>query len=175
MLQHLELELKRESEAAEQRMSHKLQRIARELALQKAKAVTEARQEERNKIVVLLDKQEKYAWEKKQEMELAFKMSQKEFEEETEKLLKTAENVREAQLEEVINEVNRKDSEILSLTQQLEDMTAWKDSLEAEILETRAAFQKYINVTFPQLAPGQADFILPFRKISPFTDAGVDF
>lgn len=60
MLHHLELELKRESEAAEQRMTHKLQRLMLELAMEKSKAVAEARQEERNKISGMLDKQNKY-------------------------------------------------------------------------------------------------------------------
>ncbi|KAL7987914.1 hypothetical protein Chor_006833 [Crotalus horridus] len=197
MLQHLELELKRESEAAEQRNTHKLQRMMLQLAMEKMAAVADGRHDERHKAAVLLAKQEKkfleqihqagvianeiyqknlqrLAWEKKHELETAFKVSQKEFEEETRKLLETADNIREAQLEEVNVEVNRKESEILSLNQQLEYMTAWKNSLEAEILETREAFQKYINVTFPQLAPGQADFILPFRKISAFTDSGVE-
>ncbi|XP_053237396.1 uncharacterized protein C6orf163 homolog isoform X1 [Podarcis raffonei] len=197
MLHHLELELKRESEAAEQRMTHKLQRLMLELAMEKSKAVAEARQEERNKISGMLDKQNKrfleqfrkageianeiyqknlqqLSVEKKYEMEMAFKISQKEFQEETEKLIKSAENLREAQLEEVSHEVSRKNGEILTLSQQLESMTDWKDSLEAEILETREAFQKYINLTFPQLAPGQADFILPFRKVSQFVDSGVE-
>uniref|UniRef100_A0A8D2JLL2 Chromosome 6 open reading frame 163 n=1 Tax=Varanus komodoensis TaxID=61221 RepID=A0A8D2JLL2_VARKO len=194
MLQHLELELKRESEAAEQRMTHKLQRIVLELSREKTAAIAAVRQEEREKIAEFLTKQEKYleqiqhagqlaheiyqknlqqlAWEKKHEMEVALTISQIEFQEETEKLLKVADATRETQLEEVISTVNRKDSEILSLSQQVKHMTAWKDSLEAEILETREAFQKYIDLTFPQLAPGQADFILPFRKVSPFTDYG---
>ncbi|XP_070810204.1 uncharacterized protein C6orf163 homolog [Pituophis catenifer annectens] len=197
MLQHLELELKRESEAAEQRNTHKLQRLMLQLAMEKMAAVAEGRQDERCKATVLLVKQEKkfseqihqagiianeiyqknlqrLTWEKKHELEMACMVSQKEFEEETRKLLESADNIREAQLEEVNIEVNKKESEILSLNQQLEYMTAWKDSLEAEIVEIREAFQKYINVTFPQLAPGQADFILPFRKISTFTDAGVE-
>ncbi|KAG8124055.1 hypothetical protein E2320_019446 [Naja naja] len=197
MLQHLELELKRESEAAEQRNTHKLQRLMLQLAMEKMAAVAEGRQDERCKATVHLAKQEKkfleqihqagiianeiyqknlqrLAWEKKHELEMAFMVSQKEFEEETRKLLESADNIREAQLEEVNIEVNKKESEILSLNQQLEYMTAWKDSLEAEILEIREAFQKYINLTFPQLAPGQADFILPFRKISAFRDSGVE-
>ncbi|XP_034965321.2 uncharacterized protein C6orf163 homolog [Zootoca vivipara] len=197
MLHHLELELKRESEAAEQRMTHKLQRLILELAMEKSKAVGEARQEERNKISGMLDEQNKtfleqfrkagelaneiyqknlqqLSVEKKYEMEMAFKISQKEFQEETEKLIQNAENLREAQLQEVSHEVSKKNGEILTLSQQLESMTDWKDSLEAEILEIREAFQKYINLTFPQLAPGQADFILPFRKISRFVDSGVD-
>uniref|UniRef100_A0A670YUF1 Chromosome 6 open reading frame 163 n=1 Tax=Pseudonaja textilis TaxID=8673 RepID=A0A670YUF1_PSETE len=197
MLQHLEMELKRESEAAEQRNTHKLQRLMLQLAMEKMTAVAEGRQDERCKAAIHLAKQEKkfleqihqagvianeiyqknlqrLAWEKKHELEMAFMVSQKEFEEETRKLLENADNIREAQLEEVNTEVNKKESEILSLNQQLECMTAWKDSLEAEILEIREAFQKYINLTFPQLAPGQADFILPFRKISAFRDSGVE-
>ncbi|XP_070595287.1 uncharacterized protein C6orf163 homolog [Erythrolamprus reginae] len=197
MLQHLEQELKRESEAAEQRNTHKLQRLMLQLAMEKMTAVAEGRQDEICKATVLLKKQEKkfsdqihqaaiianeiyqknlqqLAWEKRHELETALLVSQKEFEEETRKLLESADNVREAQLEEVNVEVNKKESEILSLNEQLENMTAWKDSLEAEILEIRGAFQKYIDVTFPQLAPGQADFILPFRKVSPFRDSGVE-
>lgn len=113
------------------------------------------------------------ALEKKHEMDLAFSISQKEYQEETEKLLKEAEAIRESQIEEVATKVNEKHSMILCLSQELDYMRAWKDSLEAEIVETREAFQKYIDVTFPQLAPGQADFILPFRKTSPFTEDNV--
>lgn len=197
MLEHLEVELKRESEAAEQRMTHKLQRIIQELKLEKAIEIDVVREEAKTRLVEMLAQQQKkhleqlhqagvlaneiyqknlqkFAWEKKHEMEMAFNISQKEYEEETKKLLEKAEQVREAQLEEVALSAGKKDSEILTLSQQLEGMTAWKDSLEAEILEIREAFQKYINVTFPQLAPGQADFILPFRKASQFTDCGVE-
>lgn len=114
------------------------------------------------------------AWEKKQEMEMALAVSQKEFQEETDKLLRAADSIREAQLELVVTKVNEKDTEISSLGQQLEYMAQWKDSLEAEILATREAFQKYIDITFPQLAPGQANFILPFRISTEFTDGSVD-
>uniref|UniRef100_A0A6J0T0T6 Uncharacterized protein C6orf163 homolog n=1 Tax=Pogona vitticeps TaxID=103695 RepID=A0A6J0T0T6_9SAUR len=197
MLQHLEAELKRESEAAEQRMTHKLHRLILQFQLEKTAAIAEMRREEQGKITGILDAQkkkyleqieqasaianeiyqrnlERLTWEKKHEMEMALAVSQKEFKEEAEKLLREADNVREAQLEEVASRVNRKESQLLSLSQQLEYMTAWKDSLEAEILETRETFQKYINLTFPQLAPGQADFILPFRKITAFTDSEVE-
>ncbi|XP_066478813.1 uncharacterized protein C6orf163 homolog [Tiliqua scincoides] len=197
MLEHLEVELKRESEAAEQRMTHKLQRIIQELALEKATAIDDVREEAKAQMIEILTKQQKkhleqlhqagiianeiyqknlqqFAWEKKHEMEIAFSISQKEYEEETKKLLEKTEQIRAAQLEEVALRVDKKDSEIVTLSQQLENMTAWKDSLEAEILEIRTAFQKYINLTFPQLAPGQADFILPFRKASQFTDCGVE-
>lgn len=55
------------------------------------------------------------------------------------------------------------EEQVKILMQKLEKMTAWKDSLENEIQATREAFQKYIDATFPDLSPGQADFILPFR------------
>nr|XP_056712746.1 uncharacterized protein C6orf163 homolog [Euleptes europaea] len=197
MLKHLEIELKRESEAAEQRMTHKLRRLMLEISLEKVAAVAEAREQERSKTAETLSKQQKHnmeqlrragvmandiyqknlqqlAWEKKHEMERAFAVSQKEYQEETDKLLREAESDREAQLGLVVNQVNEKDTEISSLAQKLDHMTAWKDSLETEILETREAFQKYIDVTFPQLAPGQANFILPFRVATAFTDAAVD-
>ncbi|XP_060114465.1 uncharacterized protein C6orf163 homolog [Heteronotia binoei] len=197
MLKHLEVELKRESEAAEQRMTHKLQRLMLEISLEKVTAVAEAREQERSKAAEALTKQqahnmeqlrragkianeiyqknlEQLAWEKKHEMEIAFAISQREYQEETDKLLKAADNDREAQLELVVTRVNEKNSEISSLSQKLDFITKWKDSLEAEILETREAFQKYIDITFPQLAPGQANFILPFRISTAFTDGHVD-
>ncbi|KAL8186233.1 UNVERIFIED_CONTAM: hypothetical protein K2H54_066363 [Gekko kuhli] len=197
MLRHLEVELKRESEAAEQRMTHKLQRLMLEISLEKATAVAETRKQERAKTAEALAKQQTHnmeqlrragtianeiyqknlkqvAWEKKHEMEVAFAIAQREYQEETDKLLKTADSVREAQLELVVTKVNEKDTEISSLSQKLNYMTKWKDSLEDEILETREAFQKYIDVTFPQLATGQANFILPFRISTAFTDGDVD-
>ncbi|XP_077161003.1 uncharacterized protein C6orf163 homolog [Paroedura picta] len=197
MLKHLEVELKRESEAAEQRMTHKLQRLTLEISLEKMKAVAEAKNQERSRTAEALAKQQTHnmeqlrragkianeiyqknlqqlSWERKQEMEIAFAISQREYQEETDKLLKAADSIREAQLELVVTQVNEKETEISSLSQKLDYMTQWKDSLEAEILETREAFQKYIDITFPQLAPGQANFILPFRISTPFTDGKVD-
>ncbi|XP_054831708.1 uncharacterized protein C6orf163 homolog [Eublepharis macularius] len=197
MLKHLEVELKRESEAAEQRMTHKLQRLMLQLSLEKERAVAKVTEQEKSKTAEVLAKQQKHNmeqlrqagvianeiyqknlqqlhWEKSHEMEVAFAVSQKEYQEETDKLLKDAESVRETQLAQVVTKVNEKDTEIFSLRQKLDSMTDWKNSLETEILEIREAFQKYIDVTFPQLAPGQADFILPFRKETAFTNAGVD-
>lgn len=60
MLKHLEVELKRESEAAEQRMTHKLQRLMLEISVEKTAALAEARKQERSKAADALAKQQKY-------------------------------------------------------------------------------------------------------------------
>ncbi|KAM7171720.1 uncharacterized protein C6orf163 homolog [Macrochelys suwanniensis] len=272
MQRYLEDELKRESEAAEQRMAHKLQRILMECALEKMHAVADARKQERQTASQAMAKQQKYSChflkfncssifitisknaytnrrqnilrvfygthlhllstdiltrilptefiqsilkhvtketrldyinvahsqtfkkqinikyteqlqevgilanethqktldqfkkEKHYEMSVALDITQKENQEEAEKQLKEAEITHQAIYEEVTTSLKETETQVQTLTQQLESMTAWKDNLEAEIEETRQSFQNYIDITFPQLTPGQADFILPFRK-----------
>uniref|UniRef100_A0A7M4FKB6 Uncharacterized protein n=1 Tax=Crocodylus porosus TaxID=8502 RepID=A0A7M4FKB6_CROPO len=179
MKQYLEDELKRESEAAEQRMAHKLQRVQMECALEKMQAVAEARRQEREaqlheaKILAKEVYQKKFdqlTKEKQYEMNIALDISQKENQENTEKQLREAKAEHQVKLEETLLEQKEAEAQIQTLNQQLENMTVWKNSLEAEIADTRQAFQKYIDVTFPQLSPGQADFILPFRKTTDYTD-----
>ncbi|KAG6927981.1 hypothetical protein G0U57_008937 [Chelydra serpentina] len=187
MQRYLEDELKRESEAAEQRMAHKLQRILMECALEKMHAVADARKQERQTASQAMAKQQKKYTEQLQEagilanethqktldqlkkekhyeMSVALDITQKENQEEAEKQLKEAEITHQAIYEEVTTSLKETETQVQTLTQQLESMTAWKDNLEAEIEETRQSFQNYIDITFPQLTPGQADFILPFRK-----------
>ncbi|KAM9156378.1 uncharacterized protein C6orf163 homolog [Pangshura tecta] len=187
MQQYLENELKRESEAAEQRMAHKLQRILMECALEKMHAVADARKQERQTASQAMAKQQKKYTEQLQEagilaneihqknldqlkkeklyeMSVALDITQKENQEEAEKQLKEAEKTHQAIYGEVMTSLRETEAQVQILTQQLERMTAWKDNLEAEIEETRQSFQNYIDITFPKLTPGQADFILPFRK-----------
>nr|XP_025045556.1 uncharacterized protein C6orf163 homolog [Pelodiscus sinensis] len=187
MQRYLENELKRESEAAEQRMAHKLQRILMECALEKMQAVAAARKQERQAASQEMAKQQKKYTEqlleaghlanemyqknldqlkdeKCYEMSVALDITQKENQAENEKQLKESEITHQAKYGEVMTCLIEKESQVQSLTQQLESMTAWKDNLEGEIEETRQSFQNYIDITFPTLAPGQADFILPFRK-----------
>ncbi|XP_074847011.1 uncharacterized protein C6orf163 homolog isoform X2 [Carettochelys insculpta] len=184
---YLEDELKRESEAAEQRMAHKLQRILMECALEKMQAVANARKQERQTASQALAKQQKtyteqlleagllanekhqknleqLKKEKHYEMSVALDITQKEHQQEAEKQLREAEITHQAKHGEVMTSLRETESQVRALTQQLESMTAWKDTLEAEIEETRQAFQNYIDITFPKLTHGQADFILPFRK-----------
>uniref|UniRef100_A0A8C4VIK9 Chromosome 6 open reading frame 163 n=1 Tax=Gopherus evgoodei TaxID=1825980 RepID=A0A8C4VIK9_9SAUR len=185
MQRYLENELKRESEAAEQRMAHKLQRILMECALEKMHAVAEARKQERQTASQAMAKQkyteqlqeagilaneihqknlDQLKKEKLYEMSVVLDITQKENQEEAEKQLKEAEKTHQAIYGEVMASLRETKAQVQLLTQQLESMTAWKDNLEAEIEETRQSFQNYIDITFPKLTPGQADFILPFRK-----------
>ncbi|XP_065257477.1 uncharacterized protein C6orf163 homolog [Emys orbicularis] len=187
MQRYLEDELKRESEAAEQRMAHKLQRILMECALEKMHAVADARRQERQTASQAMAKQQKKYTEQLQEagilaneihqknldqlkkekhyeMSVALDITQKENQEEAEKQLKEAEVTHQAIYGEVTTSLRETEAQVQILTQQLGSMTAWKDNLEAEIEEIRQSFQNYIDITFPKLTPGQADFILPFRK-----------
>ncbi|XP_067416787.1 uncharacterized protein C6orf163 homolog [Emydura macquarii macquarii] len=188
MQRYLEDELKRESEAAEQRMAHKLQRVLMECALEKMQAVADARKQERQIASKEMAKQQKkytgqlleagilaneihqknldqLTKEKHYEMSIALDITQKENKEEAEKLLKEAKITHQTKYGEMMTSMKETEAQVQILTQQLESMTAWKNNLEAEIEEIRQSFQNYIDITFPKLTPGQADFILPFRKI----------
>lgn len=101
--------------------------------------------------------------EKCNEINIALSIKQKENQIEIEKQLKEAEILHLDELEKVMATLKAAEEQVKILMQKLEKMTAWKDSLENEIQATREAFQKYIDATFPDLSPGQADFILPFR------------
>ncbi|XP_066867650.1 uncharacterized protein C6orf163 homolog, partial [Kogia breviceps] len=85
----------------------------------------------------------------------------------TKKKKKEAEKTHQATLGNVMDKLLNTQGELLSMAKQLGIMTNWKDFLEEELQETRVAFQKYINYTFPKLSPGHADFILPERKKTP--------
>lgn len=97
------------------------------------------------------------------EMNIALSIKQKENEIEMEKQMKELETIHLDELEKVMITLKTAEDQVKALEQKLEKMRAWKDSLETEIQATRQAFQKYIDATFPNLSPGQADFILPLR------------
>uniref|UniRef100_A0A8C3JDJ2 Uncharacterized protein n=1 Tax=Calidris pygmaea TaxID=425635 RepID=A0A8C3JDJ2_9CHAR len=173
----MEEEQKKEAEAAEQRMAHRLQCVLMECAREKTQAVAEARKEERERALqeaamqhsMLAEEQyqkiiEQLNIEKSHEINTALRLAEKENQSETEKQLREAETLRLDELEKVTIARKAAEGQVKTLTQKLEKMTDWKDSLEIEIQEIRQAFQKYIDATFPNLSPGQADFILPVRK-----------
>ncbi|XP_010308912.2 uncharacterized protein C6orf163 homolog [Balearica regulorum gibbericeps] len=187
MQQYMEDEQRRETEAAEQRMAHRLQCTLMECAREKMQAVAEARKQEREAAMKEAARQhrkhleqlkeermlaeelhhksiERLNKEKCHEMTIALNITQKENQIETEKQLKEAETLHLEELEKVIVTLKAAEEQVKTLMEKLEEMTDWKDSLETEIQATRQAFRKYINATFPNLSPGQADFILPFRK-----------
>ncbi|GCC27154.1 uncharacterized protein C6orf163 homolog [Chiloscyllium punctatum] len=58
-----------------------------------------------------------------------------------------------------------KEVDLKEVYDKVETMTILELELETELRNTRAAFQDYINVTYPDLAPGQADFLLPTRQM----------
>ncbi|XP_007668930.1 uncharacterized protein C6orf163 homolog [Ornithorhynchus anatinus] len=186
-LHYMEDQMKRESEAAEQRMVHRIQRILMECAVEKLQAVEEARREERelafealclqkrkNKLqlkeagLIASQKHEKnleqLSKEKHHEISIAFGITQRKKQEETQEMMKEVETTHKARLNDMTTKLTDTQNELQGLVEQLGKMTSLKDFLEAELLETREAFQKYINFTYPALAPGQADFILPKRK-----------
>ncbi|KFP08992.1 uncharacterized protein C6orf163 homolog [Egretta garzetta] len=187
MQQYMEDERKREAEAAEQRMAHRLQCALMECAQEKMQAVAKARKQEREAALREAARQhrkhleqlkeesrlaeelyhksiEQLKKEKCHEINIALSVAQKENQIEIEKQLKAAETLHLHELEKVMVTLKAAEEQVKTLTQELEKMTDWKDSLETEIQATRQAFQKYIDATFPNLSPGQADFILPFRK-----------
>ncbi|XP_035152192.2 uncharacterized protein C6orf163 homolog [Callithrix jacchus] len=191
MYQNMDDEMKREHLAVEQRMVHRIQRIMMECHREKVEAVEKARAEERliaqeaiqaqkSKVVeeivntgitVIKDEKTSVAQlmrEKEHEMNIFYGMAQRQRqEEEVQELLQEAEKTHQATLDNVMGKLADTQEELLFLAKQLGLMTNWKDFLEEELQETRMAFQKYINYTFPKLSPGHADFILPERKKTP--------
>ncbi|ELW70139.1 hypothetical protein TREES_T100001487 [Tupaia chinensis] len=190
MYQNMDDEMKRENLAAEQRMVHRIQRIMMECHREKLEAVRKARAEERQMAREALEAQKSKAIEelvntgvtvmkdqkmnvdqvikaKEHKMNIYYGMAQRKKQEEVQEVLQEAEKTHQATLDNVMDKLVNTQGELLSIAKQLGIMTNWKDFLEEELQETRAAFQKYINYTFPKLSPGHADFILPERKKTP--------
>nr|XP_026266959.1 uncharacterized protein C6orf163 homolog [Urocitellus parryii] len=190
MFRNMSDEMKRENMAAEQRMVHRIQRIMMECHREKMEAVEKAREEERRIAQDLLEAQRSKAMdelrntgasiikdqrmnfnqiirEKEHEMNIYYGIAQKQKQEEAQEVLQEAEKTHQATLGNVMDKLVNTQEELLSIVNQLGIMTNWKDFLEEELQETRAAFQKYIDFTFPQLSPGQADFIMPERRKTP--------
>ncbi|XP_019517237.1 PREDICTED: uncharacterized protein C6orf163 homolog [Hipposideros armiger] len=188
--QNMEDELKREYLAAEQRMAHRIQRIAIECHKEKIQAVEKARAEERRIAQELIQAQRSKAVEdlvntgvtfikdqkknmrqmvkeKEHQMNSFYCMAERQKQEAVQEVLQEAEKTHQVALGNVMDELVNTQGELLSTEKQLGTMASWKDFLEEELQETRVAFQKYINYTFPKLSPGHADFILPERKKAP--------
>uniref|UniRef100_A0A8C8B3A7 Chromosome 6 open reading frame 163 n=1 Tax=Otus sunia TaxID=257818 RepID=A0A8C8B3A7_9STRI len=199
MQQYMEDEQKREAEAAKQCMAHRLQCVLMECAQEKMQVVVEARKQQRKAALKEAARQHSKVEEaitegrifflcievfgsvtlqlnneKCHDLNIALSIIQKENQIETEKELKKAETLYLDELEKVMVTLKTAEQQVKTLMQKLEKMTDWKGSLVTEIQATRQAFQKYIDATFPNLSPGQADFILPFRKpwVNRTTNAG---
>nr|XP_048276612.1 uncharacterized protein C6orf163 homolog isoform X1 [Myodes glareolus] len=190
MFQNMDEELKREHSAAEQRMVHRIQRLMMECHREKLEAVKKAREEEREIVQKAVEEQKskiiaelvstgvtatkdqktnlgQLIKAKEQEMNAYYGLAQRQKQEEVQEVLQEAEKTHQATLDNVMDKLANTQGELISVAKQLGIMTNWKDFLEEELQETRVAFQKYINYTFPKLSPGHADFILPERKKTP--------
>ncbi|XP_021498354.1 uncharacterized protein C6orf163 homolog [Meriones unguiculatus] len=190
MFQNMDAELKRENSAAEQRMVHRIQRIMMECHREKIEAVKKAREEERKLAQEAVEEEKSKVMEKlvhtgvtaikdqkasfgqlikakEHEMSTYYGMAQRQKQEEVQEVLQEARKTHQATLDNVMYKLVDTQGELVSVAKQLGIMTNWKDFLEEELQETREAFQKYINFTFPKLSPGHADFILPERKKTP--------
>ncbi|XP_074043222.1 uncharacterized protein C6orf163 homolog [Macrotis lagotis] len=190
MRELIEEEMRRDNRAAEQRMVHRIQKILKECYDEKLQAIEEVRAEERQIATKLLNEEMRKNEEKileaeilcnknlekaikeatkatEHQMNLAFNLSQKTKEEAAKEAMKEVQTLHKAAIAEVSNKLTTSEDQLHEKSDELENMTRWKDFLEEELLETREAFQKYISVTFPILGPGQADFILPLRKTPP--------
>eukprot|EP00062_Callorhinchus_milii_P019275 gi/632973693/ref/XP_007903277.1/ PREDICTED: uncharacterized protein C6orf163 homolog [Callorhinchus milii] len=185
MKQHLLEELKREREAANERLSHEIDRTLRKCAREKERAVDQARLEEMNIATRHLDKemkrlQQKYETKMQLELAEALENQNKEFMEKIATEITVARSEEKKLAEEPIKELQvrhkseidqlkrimcDKDANLQEVFEQVETMTVLEMDLESELRKTREAFQDYINLTFPKLAPGQADFILPSRPM----------
>lgn len=104
---------------------------------------------------------------KEHEMNSYYCMAERQKQDAVQEFLQEAEKTHRVTLGNVRDKLVNTQGELLSVEKQLGNMTNWKDFLEEELQETRMAFQKYINYTFPKLSPGHADFILPERKKAP--------
>lgn len=104
---------------------------------------------------------------KEHKMNSYYLMAERQKQEAVQEVLQKAEKTHQVTLGNVRDTLVNTQGELLSVEKQLGNMTNWKDFLQEELQETRVAFQKYINYTFPKLSPGHADFILPERKKPP--------
>ncbi|XP_008066061.1 uncharacterized protein C6orf163 homolog [Carlito syrichta] len=190
LYQNMNDEMKREHLAAEQRMVHRIQRIMMECHREKVAAVEEARAEERRIAREEIEAQKSKVMEelistdlmvtkhqkssvghvkraREHKLSISYSVAERQRQEEVQEGLQEAEKTHQATLDNVMEKLANTKGELLSIAKQLGIMTNWKDFLEEELQETRAAFQKYIDYTFPKLSPGHADFILPERKKTP--------
>uniref|UniRef100_A0A4W3IF74 Uncharacterized protein n=1 Tax=Callorhinchus milii TaxID=7868 RepID=A0A4W3IF74_CALMI len=162
MKQHLLEELKREREAANERLSHEIDRTLRKCAREKERAVDQARLEEMNIATQALENQNKEFMEKIATEITVARSEEKKLAEEPIKELQVRHKSEIDQLKRIMCD---KDANLQEVFEQVETMTVLEMDLESELRKTREAFQDYINLTFPKLAPGQADFILPSRPM----------
>ncbi|XP_078069627.1 uncharacterized protein LOC144493919 [Mustelus asterias] len=174
-----------ERELGKQRLAHGIQQTLYKCEIEKGKAVTEAREEEKQMLSHTLHQaviQVKFDAETQSQFNLqeALDLQKAEYEEKIIAEVAKAHEEEKAQAKEPIrilqsrhqSEIDmlkkllcEKEVDLIEVYSKVETMTVLELELETELRNTRKAFQDYINLTFPNLAPGQADFILPPRPM----------
>ncbi|XP_029452871.1 uncharacterized protein C6orf163 homolog [Rhinatrema bivittatum] len=187
MYEDLKIEVKKVQEAAELHLADEIKKVLKQCYEEKVEAV--AHEKHRQRIIArraqvllkreFLQRQRKshsvvekrhrkslQSFKKKAESErkVAVATAQKVEQEKAHVLIKEAEEVQQKELEVLKDAVEEMKVQQVQDVGLLETVESNKHELEEEIEEIREAFQKYIDVTFPMLSPGQADFLLPLRK-----------
>ncbi|MEE6476285.1 hypothetical protein FKM82_011035, partial [Ascaphus truei] len=187
MCEHLEWELKKAYEHAEQKLADGIQQTLRRCSEEKSVAIEQVKQQERNiayeaqlcmekafiqqnqEVLKLAAKEhlknmQQLKEENHLELVIAVADAHRQEQKKTQEMLQEQELKHQAQMEAVKIQLTRAETCLTEIMAKLGSVASFKEELEAELEETRQAFQKFINLTFPKLAPGQADFILPFRR-----------
>ncbi|GCB79126.1 hypothetical protein scyTo_0019495, partial [Scyliorhinus torazame] len=180
-----ELQVRKERELGKQRLAHEIQQTLYKCEIQKAKALDEAIEKEQEistHVLHQLVTQLQIDAETQSQFNLQEALDLQKIDYENKIITAVAEAHEEEKAnakEPILILQSRHQSEIDMLKRLLcekevdlkevyskvKTMTVLELELETELRSTRKAFQDYINLTFPNLAPGQADFILPPRAM----------
>ncbi|XP_038654713.1 uncharacterized protein C6orf163 homolog [Scyliorhinus canicula] len=180
-----ELQVSKERELGKQRLAHEIQQTLYKCEIAKTKALNEAIEKEQEMSTHVLHQmvtQLKSDAETQSQFNLqeGLDLQKIEFENKIKAAVAEAHEEEKANAKEPIlilqsrhqSEIDmlkrllcEKEVDLKEVYNKVETMTVLEFELETELRNTRQAFQDYINLTFPNLAPGQADFILPPRSM----------
>ncbi|XP_048386362.1 uncharacterized protein C6orf163-like [Stegostoma tigrinum] len=175
----------KEHEVGKQRLAHEIQLMLHKCEIEKEKAVAEAIEKEKQLASHTLDQVitklktdaetqsqsilqetleiQKAEYEEKIMMEVA-KARVEEQAQAMEPIL-ILQSRHQSEIDMLKRLLCEKEVDLKDVYNKVETMTILELELETELRNTRSAFQEYINLTYPNLAPGQADFILPPRQM----------
>uniref|UniRef100_UPI00398F237D uncharacterized protein C6orf163 homolog n=1 Tax=Pristiophorus japonicus TaxID=55135 RepID=UPI00398F237D len=181
----IEKQVSKEHEKGKQRLAHEIEQLLFKCGHEKAMAVAAAQEEEKKiasntleQVIIKL----KYDTEVQHQFILqeSLQLQKEEYEAKiSTEVAKARSKEKEQANEPIVVLQSRHQSEIDQLKcllcdkevnlkevyDRVETMTVLELELETELQNTRTAFQDYINLTYPNLAPGQAEFILPLRPM----------
>ncbi|XP_048452870.1 uncharacterized protein C6orf163-like [Rhincodon typus] len=175
----------KEHEVGKQRLAHEIQLMLQKCEIEKEKAVAEAIEKEKQLASHTLDQvvtkiKTDAETQSQSILQEILEIQKAEYEEKIMSEVAKARAEEKAQAMEPIrilqsrhqSEIDmlkrllcEKEVDLKDVYNKVETMTILELELETELRNTRAAFQEYINLTYSNLAPGQADFILPPRQM----------